>query len=137
MVNFYSGFVEPEAARLTQDMRSAVDGLRSANPGDTGYEEAVVQWRRDHPMPAGTIHTVVDHIDHVARVAGIDHVGLGSDFDGVTALPAQLEDVSCYPFITQELLNRGYEEADIRRILGGNALRAMREAERVATELGG
>ena len=72
------------------------------------------------------MHTLVDHIEHIIKVAGIDHVGIGSDYDGVTKLPAQLEDVSCYPYITQELLNRGYTPDDIRKILGGNLLRAMR-----------
>lgn len=61
-----------------------------------------------------------------------DHVGLGSDYDGVTKLPKQLEDVSCYPFITQELLNRGWSEADVKKVLGGNALRALRGAEAAA-----
>ncbi len=77
------------------------------------------------------MHTLVDHIDHIVKIAGIDHVGIGSDYDGVTKLPAQLEDVSTYPYITQELLNRGYKPDDIRKILGGNLLRAMRQAEQV------
>jgi membrane dipeptidase len=80
----------------------------------------------------GTIHDVVDHIDHIAKVAGVDHVGLGSDFDGITTVPAQLEDVSAYPRITQVLLDRGYQPDDIRKILGGNMLRVMRDAERAA-----
>jgi membrane dipeptidase len=75
---------------------------------------------------------VVDHIDHIVKVAGIDHVGLGSDFDGVSAVPEQLDDVSCYPNITQELLNRGYSAQDIGRVLGGNVLRVLRQAEQVA-----
>jgi membrane dipeptidase len=75
------------------------------------------------------VQTLVDHIDHIVRVAGIDHVGLGSDYDGATTLPRQLEDVSGYPYITQELLNRGYEAGDIHKILGGNLLRVMRRAE--------
>jgi membrane dipeptidase len=82
-----------------------------------------------------TVHHVVDHIDHIAKMAGIDHVGLGSDFDGITSVPRQLEDVSCYPYITQELLNRGYNEEQIHKVLGGNALRVLREAETVAHKL--
>ena len=78
---------------------------------------------------------MVDHIDHIAKVAGVDCVGLGSDYDGVTLLPEGLEDVSTYPAITQELLDRGYSEVDIKKILGGNALRALREAEEVARRL--
>jgi membrane dipeptidase len=75
---------------------------------------------------------VVDHIDHIAKVAGIDHVGLGSDFDGIGTVPQQLEDVSCYPNITQELLNRGYDESAIKKVLGGNILRVLKRAEAVA-----
>jgi membrane dipeptidase len=75
---------------------------------------------------------VVDHIEHIVKVAGIDHAGLGSDFDGITRVPRQLEDVSCYPNITQELLNRGYTREQIHKILGENVLRVLRKAEEVA-----
>ena len=80
----------------------------------------------------GTLHDVIDHIEHVIAVAGIDHVGIGSDFDGVPRLPTQLESVASYPLITQELLNRDYSEEQIHKILGGNILRALRAAELVA-----
>ena len=86
-------------------------------------------------MPAGTIHDLVDHIDHIVDVAGIDHVGLGSDYDGVSVLPAQLEDVSSYPLITQALLDRGYSAADIKKVLGENLLRVMQRTEQVAEKL--
>lgn len=82
----------------------------------------------------GTIHDVVDHIEHIIEVAGIDHVGIGSDFDGVPTLPVQLEDVSKYPLITQEMLNRGHSADDIRKLLGGNVLRALEQAEKVAAK---
>jgi membrane dipeptidase len=95
-------------------------------------QAAFEAYRARHQMPAGTVATLVDHIDHIATTAGIDHVGLGSDYDGVTELPAQLEDVSGYPYVTQELLNRGYAEADIRKILGENLLRVMRRVEELA-----
>jgi membrane dipeptidase len=93
------------------------------------------QYGKEHPIPPGSVHDVVDHIEHIIRVAGVDHVGIGSDFDGVTQLPQQLEDVSCYPYITQELLNRGHSAADIHKVLGGNVLRVMRRAEEVAREM--
>lgn len=83
----------------------------------------------------GTLHDVVDHIDHIARVAGVDHVGIGSDFDGVPRLPHQLESVATYPLITQELLNRGYDRESIHKILGGNMMRVLRGAEQVKREL--
>lgn len=83
----------------------------------------------------GTLHDVVDHIEHLVKVAGIDHVGIGSDFDGVPRLPAQLESVATYPLITQELLNRGYGREDIHKILGGNVMRVLRSAEVVAKQI--
>ena len=83
-------------------------------------------------MATGSVHTVVDHIEHIIKAAGVDHVGLGSDFDGINSVPKQLEDVSCYPYITQELLNRGHGKEDILKILGGNLLRVLRRAEEVA-----
>ena len=75
---------------------------------------------------------MVDHIEHIIKVAGIDHVGLGSDFDGIDSAPEQLEDVSNYPLITQELLNRGYKKEQILKVLGGNFMRVFRAVEKVA-----
>lgn len=134
MVNFYSGFVVPEGARAIKEMFQVRRDLQKQYEGKDPkeLEMAFDQWRRDHPYPTGTVHHVVDHIDHIVRVAGIDHVGLGSDFDGVPELPNQLEDVSTYPVITQELLNRGYEEQQIHKILGGNVLRVIEQAEKFA-----
>lgn len=135
MVNFYSGFVVPEAARLTTRMFEQARELRKRFPEDQAYREAMVQWRKENPVPSGSIHHVVDHIEHGIRVAGEDHVGLGSDFDGIPTVPRQLEDVSTYPLLTQELLNRGHKESTIRKILGENTLRVMREAEKRSAEL--
>ena len=90
-------------------------------------------WETGRPTQPGTIHHVVDHIDHIVAAAGIDHVGFGTDFDGVDVLPDQLQDVSRYPYITQELLNRGYAPEQIRKVLGTNVLRVMRAAEQVAS----
>ncbi len=132
MVNFFSGFVEPEAARLTQEMFEKFREFREEYPDKEDLRNAVRQWREEHPMPRGTVHTVVDHIDHIVEVAGVDHVGLGSDYDGINVTPEQLEDVSCFPYITQALLNRGYSKAEIHKILGGNAIRVLRAAEAVA-----
>jgi membrane dipeptidase len=137
MVNFYSGFIVPEGARAMKKMFEVSRALKKKYPDETRFNEALRQWLKENDYPAGTVHTIVDHIEHVVQVAGIDHVGLGSDFDGVTRLPAQMEDVSCYPYITQELLNRGYKEADIRKVLGENLMRVFRDAERVSREMGG
>lgn len=136
MVNFFSGFVEPGSARMMADMFAVRRKFNAEfNNEKQSVDAAMKRWRQEHPMAPGTVHTVVDHIDHIVKVAGIDHVGLGSDFDGVSMTPVQLEDVSCYPYITQELLNRGYQEAQIRKILGANALRALRQAEEVSSKL--
>lgn len=135
MVNFYSGFVVPEAARLTTRMFEQARDLRKRFPEDKAFREAMAQWRKENPVPTGSIHHVVDHIEHGIRVAGEDHVGLGSDFDGIPTVPRQLEDVSTYPLLTQELLNRGHKESTIRKVLGGNTLRVLREAEKRSAEL--
>lgn len=132
MVNFFSGFVVPESARRMNHMFEARRELRVKYPDDKEYERALALWRKENPIEAGTIHILIDHIDHIVKTAGIDHVGLGSDFDGITTSPAQLEDVSCYPYITQELLNRGYKAGEIHQILGRNVLRVLRQAEQAA-----
>ncbi len=132
MVNFYSGFVVPEGARAMKLMFDAARELKKKYPDEAEFEEALKAWQKDNDYPAGTVHTIVDHIDHVVKVAGVDHVGIGSDYDGISKLPAQMADVSTYPFVTQELLNRGYSKADILKILGGNALRVLRDVEKAA-----
>ncbi len=129
MVNFFSGFVHPESARRMARMFDVSRKLREQYPQPEEYEKAMARWRAENPIEPGDIHDVVDHIDHIVRVAGIDHVGLGSDFDGVPMLPRQLEDVSTYPRITQELLNRGYTAEEIHKIMSGNILRVLREVE--------
>ena len=105
MINFMSGYVVPDD-QLAQNRRAR-----------------------------GTIHDVMDHIEHVIKVAGIDHVGIGSDFDGVSSLPQGLDDVSYYPGLTQLMLDRGYTESDIHKLLGENVLRVFEKAEQVAREL--
>jgi len=132
MVNFYPGFVSPEGARASRDFFKIARELKKQYPKDTEYRAAMRQWFREHPLPPTSIHQVVDHIEHIIKTAGIDHVGLGSDFDGISSVPKQLEDVSCFPFITQELLNRGYKQEEIHKVLGGNLLRAFRKAEEVS-----
>jgi membrane dipeptidase len=130
MVNFYSGFVVPEAARMRKKMFETVRELRKKHSEERDFQEALAAYRRDNPVPRGSIHDVVDHIEHIIKVAGIDHVGLGSDYDGIDSTPEQLEDVSKYPLITQELLNRGYKKEQILKVLGGNLMRVFREATR-------
>ncbi|PQO42826.1 membrane dipeptidase [Blastopirellula marina] len=134
MVNFYSAFVVPESA-ARYSVRFA---LKQKLIDEVGLAEANVRmakWDRENPMDVGTIEDVLDHIDHLVKVAGWEHVGLGADFDGVDALPVGLEDVSRYPYITQGLLDRGYTEEQIRGILGENLIRVMRKVEEAAAEL--
>jgi membrane dipeptidase len=93
------------------------------------------EWLAANPPPAATIEQVADHIDHLAAVAGVDHVGIGSDLDGGALLPTGLEDVSRFPYLIAELLGRGYSDDEVRGIAGGNVLRVMRGAEAVASRL--
>jgi N-acyl-D-amino-acid deacylase len=135
MVNFFSGFIDPEAAKIITAYGNKQNEIRAQSATDEDYERAWAKWRTQNPIPKGSIHDVVDHIDHIVRIAGVDHVGIGSDFDGVTSLPTQLEDVSTYPRITAELLRRGYTADEIDRIMRRNILRVMRAAEKVKADL--
>ncbi len=136
MVNFYSGFLTREGAEILRDMFEVERRfLRQFGADTAAARKAYRDWRQANPVPRGTVGTVADHIEHIIKLAGIDHVGLGSDYDGVTALPEGLDDVSRYPHLTAELLRRGYSERDVRKILGGNILRVLRQAEAVAARL--
>ncbi len=134
MVNFFSGFVHPESARKRANMFQVNRDLRAQFPLEADYKAARKRWDAEHPIERGTVYDVVDHIDHIVKIAGIDHVGIGSDYDGVSLLPEQLDDVSTYPVITQEMLNRGYTAAQIHQVMSGNILRVMRQAEAVAAK---
>lgn len=132
MVNFYPGFLTPEGARMSKEIYRVAKEFRTKYPNETEFQLALVAWEKENPFPVGSVVTVVNHIAHIIKTAGIDHVGIGSDFDGITYTPKQLEDVSCYPYITQELLNRGYTKEQIHKVLGGNIMRVFRKAEDVA-----
>jgi membrane dipeptidase len=137
MVNFYPNFIDERVrlAGLERDerLKSAREALRAKFAGDPGrLDEELNKLNAANPLPATPLSVLIDHIDHIAKVAGVDHVGLGSDFDGVPTLPVGIEDVAKLPVITYELLRRGYSETDVRKILGGNAMRAFAEVERVA-----
>lgn len=136
-------FSHSSARELTDHARNVPDDVLRLMPRNGGLVMvnffsafiAPTEILKKHREARGTLHDVVDHIDHIVKVAGIDHVGIGSDFDGVPRLPQQLESVATYPLITQELLNRGYDPESIHKILGGNMMRVLREAESVATTL--
>lgn len=137
MVNFYSGYVVPEGARIMARNFEMERELKAKHENDEEYQKAMKAWIADNPIPRGNVHSVVDHIDHIVKVAGIDHVGIGSDFDGITRTPEQLDDVAGFPYLTQALLDRGYKPDQVHKIMGGNLLRALRRAEQVAREMSG
>jgi len=138
MVNFYPGFIDPkymEADKARDErLKPRLDALAVQFKDDPKrLDEETKKLEATDPLPPSPpLSVLVNHIDHIARVAGIDHVGLGSDFDGVPSLPLGLKDVSELPNLTYELLRRGYSEKDIRKVLGENFLRVFAAAERVA-----
>ncbi|UCF21747.1 MAG: dipeptidase [Gemmatimonadota bacterium] len=133
MVNFFSGFVVPEAAELVRDMFAVGREMRAQYGGDErAMEKAWRTWFAGLGVPRGNVADVVDHIEHIIDVAGVDHVGLGSDFDGISLTPEGLEDVSRFPAITEELLGRGYSAEEILKILGENLLRVLAAADEMA-----
>ena len=137
MITFVGAFVSDEARLARERGEEERDRLKQ----ELGDDEEAVRlamsvWRKDNPAPKATLAQVADHIDHVRNVAGIDHVGIGGDYDGTSSVPVGLEDVSKYPDLVVELLRRGYSDYDVQKILGLNILRVMREVERVAATLG-
>ncbi len=136
MVTFVPGFIAPEAGAQYPQTVAKMKELLSKYAGDPqGMRAARAEWRKSNPEPRATLSMVADHIDHIRKVAGIDHIGLGGDFDGIDTVVEGLEDVSTYPALTAELLRRGYSDDDVRKILGLNVLRVMRKAEAVAASL--
>jgi membrane dipeptidase len=143
-VNFYSGFDDEAFRKRVEDQKKDqaaavqkyVDHLK-AQGKDVSYtdmDRIEREWMAMIPRPP--LKALIDHIDHIAKVAGIDHVGLGSDFDGVSgATPQGIDSAADLPKITQALLDRGYSADDIKKILGGNLLRVFREVERVSHEM--
>lgn len=136
MVTFVPGFISQAVADHSARANAQTARLRGY-PGATDETVAadMEAWRQANPAPEATLAQAADHIDHIRKVAGIDHVGIGGDFDGITTVPKGLEDVSTYPALTAELLRRGYSDADVKKILGGNILRVMRKVEDVAARL--
>lgn len=136
MINFGSGFVTKEARMWRDGLVKAKNALIKAE-GETSPAVATFDedYRAAHPFPYSTLAQVLDHIDHVVELVGIDHVGIGSDFDGVgDSLPQGLKDVAAYPHLIQGLLDRGYSQADIEKILSGNFLRVWSQVEEYAAK---
>jgi membrane dipeptidase len=136
MVTFVPSFIAPECRDWENDLSAEME-RRGMEPWDWTLRPGVRQeWVVDHPRPAATLAQVASHVEHVREVAGLDHVGIGSDFDGTDHVPEGLADVSCYPALIAELLGRGWSDEDCRRLAGGNILRVMREAEAAAQAIG-
>jgi membrane dipeptidase len=135
MVTFVPGFVSPEVSDYNKRETAERARLTAVPGGDTAaVDRGLEAWRKANPTPRATLSQVADHIDHIKKVAGIDHVGLGGDFDGITSVVAGLEDVSTYPMLIAELLRRGYTDDDIKKIAGRNILRVLRGAEAAAAK---
>jgi len=136
MVTFVPGFVSKEVMAWELMADSARKAVRAAGITDTAELRRLQrEWVAAHPRPQATLAQVADHIEHVRKVAGADHVGLGGDFDGIDVTPVGLEDVSTYPALFAELVRRGWSDADLKKLAGENALRALRRAETVAARL--
>ena len=144
MVNFFNGFIDEDFRKAmeaqTKDRDAAVAAFveqhKTAGKPVTyaEYDQIGREWAAKIPRPP--LKSLIDHIDHTAKVAGVDHVGLGSDFDGVSgATPTGIDSAADLPKITQALLDRGYSAEDIKKILGGNLLRVFREVERVSRQM--
>jgi membrane dipeptidase len=136
MVPFVVGFVSPAALLYDQSTRPAMKELTDKYGSDTAaITRAVKEWRTLHPGPRATLSQVADQIDYVRKVAGVDHVGIGGDFDGITEVVQGLEDVSTYPALFAELARRGWSDQDLRKLAGENFLRVFAQAEAVAKRL--
>ncbi len=137
MVTFVPDFVSPECAAWNVALKAEV-ARRGGDPKDsTVLGQAARQWELAHPRPVATVRQVADHVEHVREVAGVDHVGLGGDYDGVDTQPRGLDDVAGYPRLVAELLDRGWSETEIGKLTCRNVLRVLRDAESVARALQG
>ncbi|NLI48256.1 MAG: membrane dipeptidase [Acidobacteria bacterium] len=139
-VNFYASFLSDEYGRREEErrerLRPEIDRVRALFTTDMdAYFREITRIFKNHPIPPPPVSALVDHIDHVVRLAGIDHVGIGSDFDGISAMPEGMNGCQDLPMVTYHLLQRGYSEPDIEKILGRNFLRYFREVERTAARL--
>ncbi|MFY9227200.1 MAG: dipeptidase [Blastocatellia bacterium] len=137
MVNFFSGFIDQKyidtRRERNEKLKTQLEEIDQLYKNDSKkLAEEREKLLATIPLPKTPLSVLIDHFDHIVKVAGIDHVGIGSDFDGVPDLPEDMQDIAQLPSITYELLKRGYSEADVRKVLGENFLRAFAQAEKVA-----
>lgn len=135
MVNFTSPFVNEDFRQWGARRSGAEAQYRALNPGDpTAAAAGLAAWEAENPAPRVTVAHVADHIEHIVEIASYDNVGLGADYDGVTYLPENMGGVDGYTPLLAELIRRGWSDSNIAKLAGGNLLRALRQAERVAAE---
>ena len=135
MITFVGGFLSTEAADSMNAWRPQLRPLMEAAPDDSARARIRREFLAMHPLPKVTIAQLANHIDHVRRLAGADHVALGGDYDGTSELPEGMEDVSRYPYLFAELIRRGWSDEDLRKLANGNILRVLKQAEAVAERL--
>ena len=136
MVTFVPSFLSQKVADWEKLQTAEQNRLKQQFSSDAAaIKTGLDAWVKANPAPRATLADAADHIDHIRKVAGIDHIGLGSDFDGITSVPVGLEDVSTYPALTAELLRRGYRDDEVKKILGLNLLRVMRDVEKVSARM--
>lgn len=136
MVTFVESFTSEELRQWYAERSGHMAKLESLYPGQPDIiEEKMDEWTDENEMPKSTLEQVADHIDHIRDQVGVDHIGIGGDYDGISSLPTGLDDVSTYPNLFAELLKRGYSEEDLRKIAGENMLRVMRGVEETAERL--
>jgi membrane dipeptidase len=136
MVTFVPSFLSEDVRAWNAEEDAAEARLKALHPEDPDRVKSELEaWTKEHPAPLATLAQAADHIEHVRRLAGIDHVGIGSDFDGITATPSGLEGVDTFPVLLAELLRRGWSDEEVKKLAGLNVLRAFRETETVAERL--
>jgi membrane dipeptidase len=136
-VNFIPSFISPKAPEWQANRTATLKELHARLEDDKAIAKEIAEWEKANPSPRGSISEVADHIDHIRKVAGIDHIGIGADYYEVDpkSMVAGLENVTRYPYLFAELLRRGYSDEDVMKIAGRNHLRAMRQMEKVAAQL--
>jgi len=135
MVTFVAGFIDPEVAKIQVPAIAEV-GRRSQGKSPEEAEKIAEEIMGNLKLPKTSIAKVADHIEHIRKVAGVKHIGLGGDYDGNSDWPVGMEDVSSYPLLFAELIRRGWSDEDLTLLAGENVLRAMAQAEAVARQLG-
>lgn len=136
MVNFYPIFVSEAIAQWSADRAGAIARFKELYTGQPDRAKAALEkWKQEHPQPKATIAMVADHIEHIRKIAGVESVGIGSDFDGIGSTPVGLEGVDKYPALFEELARRGWTDDELADLAGRNLLRVMRQAEQVAKRL--